>query len=96
MWVCIGHSNLVNGKRQNCIIEIILVNCPNGNHVIGCINSQNISKWNVFKLEYYNYPFGLAYSLLDQDNGCIVFIHRGNANSMGQLTIVPKEVLVLN
>jgi hypothetical protein len=62
---------------------------PNGNPIIGCLDAQNIPKWNVFKPEYWNYTFGLVDSFLEK-NGCIVFIQGSYANFMGQVRTCVK------
>jgi hypothetical protein len=71
------------------VVNMILVDCPNGNLVIGCLDAQSIPKWNVFKPEYWNYMFGLVDSFLE-NNGCIVFIQGADANSMGQVRACAK------
>jgi hypothetical protein len=68
---------------------MILVNCLDGNFVIGCLDAQSFPKWNVFKLEYWNHAFGLVDSLLE-DNGCIIFIQGTNANFVGQVRACAK------
>jgi hypothetical protein len=47
-----GHSNLVNGKRQSHAIDMIVVDCLDGNPIFGCLDAQSIPKWNVFKPKY--------------------------------------------
>jgi hypothetical protein len=84
-----GHLNLINGKRQSHAINMILVDCLDGNLVIGCLDAQSIQEWNVFRLENWNYTFGLIDSLLE-DNGCIVFIQGADAKYVGQVRACAK------
>jgi hypothetical protein len=58
---------------------MILVDCLDGNPVIGYLNAQNIPQWKVFKPQYKNHTFGLSSSFL-KNNGCIIFIQGANAN----------------
>jgi hypothetical protein len=66
------------------MVDITLVDCLNGNPVIGCLDAQSISRWNVFKPTYYNYTFGFD-NYFFEDNGCIVFIQGKDAKSMWQV-----------
>jgi hypothetical protein len=68
---------------------MILVDCPNGNLVIGCLDAQSIPKWNVFKPEYWNYMFGLVDSFLE-NNGYIVFNQGVDAKFGGQVRACAK------
>lgn len=61
-----------------------LVDCPNGNPIIGCLDAQIISRWNVLKPEYQNYTFDFA-NCFFENNGCIVFIQGIDANFVWQM-----------
>jgi hypothetical protein len=65
---------------------MIIVDCLDGNPIFGCLDVQNISKWNVFKPKYWNYTFGLINSFLE-DNKCIVFIQGVDTNFVGQVRV---------
>lgn len=65
--VSVGCPNTINGEKQTYAVDIMIVDYPNGNPVTGCLDGLTTPEWNVFKSEYWNYTFGLADSLL-QDN----------------------------
>jgi hypothetical protein len=68
---------------------LILVDCPNGNLVIGYFDAQIIIEWDILKPIHWNYNLDLV-SSFHENNGCIVFIQRVNVNFVGQVKACAK------
>jgi hypothetical protein len=53
-------------------MDMIIVDCPMGMHVHGCMDGIQMPPWNAFNVGS-KYVFSMANDLLD-DNGCLVLL----------------------
>ncbi len=43
---------LLMARSKTHLVDLILVDCLDGNLVVSCFDAQNIIEWNIFKFEY--------------------------------------------
>jgi hypothetical protein len=65
--------NVVGGVLVQFSMDMIIVDCPIGLFVHGCMNGIQAPPWNAFNKHYWEYAFLMANDLLD-DNECLVLL----------------------
>jgi len=66
-------SNVVGGVLVQFSMDMIIVDCPVGMHVHGCMDGIQVPPWNTFNKHYWEYVFSMANDLLD-NNKCLVLL----------------------
>ena len=80
--ICEGSNNQIDGKNRPYVVDLIVVDIPDGSPIPWKSTSDKnvVPNWNAWNVKYWNYTFSMAeYHLAD--SGCVVILQAANNRS---------------